>query len=163
MNGRRFNHHSLSTPRRLSGVGGECDAARVVASAHPVFSGRSTHARLPAESVTSSFGVAWQHAGAALREVTSLNVTTAAYRMALMRALMLYECAMDLAVSSSDKHRLQLDIEALERNLEVDWRHVLAVEIRYADDSTEIVNLKVDPEAARKFQEAKHFRLIGNE
>ncbi|WP_061964325.1 hypothetical protein [Demequina aurantiaca] len=107
--------------------------------------------------------IAFDSASDALRQVTTLNMTTSAYRMALKRALMMFRQVQDIAPPGFHTGRVHRAIETLSLNLETDWRRVIEVELRYADNSTEFVNVKLDPEAARKFQEATQFRLVSTE
>lgn len=140
------------------GDGGSTDdaAQRLFGSAqgHP---GRVSSLQRSAAAAQSR---AFNEACAALDDVHATSMTTAAFRMALMRALSLFQAAAAAGIRDERLPRIHASIEMLENNLEIDWRHVIEAELRYRDDTTEFINVKIDPDASRKFQEATQFRVI---
>ena len=159
-----MNNQNLSAPRVDGPVGDPRPQAMWTMRDHPG-SVPSAQRRDVAQKqrLESAYVRAFAEAVAALDDVTAADMRSAAYRMSLQRALMFYVRAAEVAQSEQRRHETRAVIDGLQRNLDLDWRKVVEVEMRYEDDSTEYVHIKLDPEASRKFTDAVQFRIVSTE
>jgi len=159
-----MNNQNHSPPRVDGPVGDPRPQALRRKRDHP----RSVPSAQPRDAtqkqrLESAYVRAFAEAVAALDDVTAAAMRPAAYRMSRQRALVFYERAAEVAHSEQRRHETRAVIDGLLRNLDADWRKVVEVEMRYEDDSTEYVHIKLDVEASRKFTDAVQFRIVSTE